>query len=639
MIRPFFTILFLSFSLAVFSSEDSLRSLYKENFRALKTKDTIAIVKSYKYLANYLSELNEIEKSNAYFTKGLELAQKANLKYDEGIICNILGNHASYVGNRQLAFSYYHKALKAFADIKNLDKVAMVMMNIGSEYENAGDYKTAIAYELKALKNKEASGETKNLAYYYQHIGQLFKETDVAKWKLYVDKAYAIAKRSDNTSPTTWAAIFNDLGGIAEHSVNYKEAYQWYDSMYVISKKYEHLNGMSTALSNRSILLKTDKRYNEALKSILEALTIAKKAGITYAIIADEIHASSILIDLNRYAEAKVHALAALELTQATKSYPEQEADAHRILAKVNEKTSSWSDAYFHLKAYREGLDSIRAVEVQEKVHELETKFQTSEKEKKIAKLNADNKLKSERLKRMGLLAVGLTIILVLFIVLVYVLWRRRKIILQKQQAELKQKLLRSQMNPHFIFNTLNAINQYIQTNKGLEASDYLAQYSKLMRQILENSAVELVSLETEIEFLGNYLAMQQLRFDKSFSYSIEIDEKIHPDLFEIPPMIAQPFIENAIEHGVRGITDGTINVRFKYDNNMLTLTVADNGKGFQSTTTQHIKHRSFALDITRERLNITGNNTEKLKIVSPDPQTGKGTVVIIEIPFKYYHD
>ncbi|MBV5342813.1 histidine kinase, partial [bacterium] len=193
--------------------------------------------------------------------------------------------------------------------------------------------------------------------------------------------------------------------------------------------------------------------------------------------------------------------------------------------------------------------------------------------------------------------------------------------------AELKQKLLRSQMNPHFMFNTLNAINQYIQTNKGHEASDYLAQYSRLMRQILENSAVEFVGLDVEIEFLQNYLVMQQLRFEKSFRFTIEIDKTIDPEQFEIPPMIAQPFIENAIEHGVRGVAGGEIRIHFGFENNTLTLTVADNGKGFQ-TSTQNINHKSFALDITRERLNIAGNNTEKLKISSPDPQTGKGTLV-----------
>jgi len=619
---------------ALLYADDSLQSLLKENYRALKTKDTAAIVKSYKYLADYLGELNEIEKSNQTFKKALLLAQKANLKNEIGIINNLLGNNASYEGDRQAALNYYHQALKAFTEIKNLDKVAMAMMNIGTEHESLGDYKTAIAFELKALKNKEASGQLKNLAYYYQHVGQLFKETDVAKWKFYVDKAYVIANKTDNTSLFTRAAIFNDLGGIAEKLNKHKEAYQWYDSMYVLSKKEKYLNGMSTALSNRSILLQTDKRYVEALKNSLEALNIAKQTERSYQILVDGVHVASILLDLNRFADAKKYAQESLDKAQGLKTYPEQEADAHRILAKINAKLGDWKAAYFHAQNYREGLDSIRATDVQKSMHDLEVKYQTSEKEKEIARLDNENKLNNLQLQRAQIIITSIVVIVLLLSLLAFVLYRRKQLKQQKQQAELKQKLLRSQMNPHFMFNTLNAINQYIQTNKGNEASDYLAQYSRLMRQILENSAVEFVGLDVEIEFLQNYLMMQQLRFEKSFSYTIEVDKAIDPEQFEIPPMIAQPFIENAIEHGVRGMVGGEISIQFGFENNSLTLTVADNGKGFQ-TSTQHVNHKSFALDITRERLNIAGNNTEKLKITSPNPQTGKGTLVSIDVPFK----
>lgn len=633
------SVLFLFF-VTTLNADDSLQSLYKENIRALKTRDTAAIVKSYKYLANYLGELNEPEKSTQTFKKALDLAQKANIKNDIGIIHNILGNNASYDGNRQVALSHYHLALKAFAEIKNLDKVAMALMNIGTEYESIGDYKMAIAYELKALKNKEASGELKNLAYYYQHVGQLFKETDVKEWKYYVDKAYSLSKHADNVTVPTRVAIFNDLGGVAEKLKKYPEAYQWYDSMYILSKNEEYLNGMSTALSNRSILLQSDKRYVEALQNILEALSIAKETERTYPIIVDGIHASSILLDLNRPAEAKKYALESLKLAQEKKSYPEQEADAHRILATINEKTGDWKSAYSHLQSYRDGLDSIRNTDVQKTVHELETKFQTSEKEKQITKLDADNKLKNARLERIKILVLSLIIIVLLVLVLIYSLWRRRKVIHQKAQSELKQKLLRSQMNPHFLFNTLNAINQYIQTNQGTIASDYLARYAKLMRQILENSAVEYVTLENEIEFLNNYLVLQQLRFSHSFNYDILVDDNIDAGSIEIPPMIAQPFIENAIEHGLRGLSvEGKLKIEFSQKDKKLILKVTDNGKGIDMSinNSENNNHRSFAMEITRERLLVLDEKNENIQIESPVSETGAGTCITIYMPYKNY--
>jgi tetratricopeptide (TPR) repeat protein len=626
---------FIYFHLYLFA-DDSLQSLYRTVNKNAKTKDTAQLVESYKYLGDYLSETSDFEKSNLYLQKGLDLAQKANIKREIGILSNLLATNASYDGNRHLALSYYHRALKAFTDTRDLDKVAMILMNMGSEYEFMGNYKYAIAYTLKAIENKERSGVKKNLAYYYQSLGQLFKETNRAKWKFYVEKAYQIAQNSTEERVSTRAAIFNDLGGIAQREKNNKQAYIWYDSLIVLAEANDYQNGLATAYSNRSHVYKSEKKLDKALADMLKAMEIGYKLERNYLKITEHTNAANILIEMNRPAEAKMHASKALALASSLKTYPEEEAAAHLALALIGEKTRNWELAYKHYNAYKEGLDSIRAADVQKNMQQLEVKYQTSEKEKEIVRLDSENKLKNLKLQRIQLLTAAIVVVVLLLGILAFVLYRRKQLKYEKQQAELKQKLLRSQMNPHFMFNTLNAINQYIQTNKGLEASDYLAQYAKLMRQILENSAVEFVSLETEIEFLGNYLDMQQLRFEKSFTYTIEVDKSIDTEQFEIPPMIAQPFIENAIEHGVRGMADGEIRIRFSFDNNTLTLTVSDNGKGFQ-TTTQNVNHKSFALDITRERLNIAGNNTEKLRIASPDPQTGKGTLVTIDIPFKNY--
>ena len=140
-----------------------------------------------------------------------------------------------------------------------------------------GNYKSAIAYTLKAIKNKELSGVKKNLAYYYQHLGQLFKETDREKWKFYVEKAYQIAQHSTEERVSTRASIFNDLGGIAQREKNYNLAYAWYDSMIVISKAAEYNNGLATAYSNRSHVYKSENKLDKALIDILNALEIANK--------------------------------------------------------------------------------------------------------------------------------------------------------------------------------------------------------------------------------------------------------------------------------------------------------------------------------------------------------------------------
>ena len=270
--------------------------------------------------------------------------------------------------------------------------------------------------------------------------------------------------------------------------------------------------------------------------------------------------------------------------------------------------------------------------ELSDLITELETKYQTAEKELNIRQLEHENQIKNSRLHKTRQLVLGLLIIFLLSGLVIVLLNRRKRLKHEKLQVELKQKLLRSQMNPHFLFNTLNAINHYIQTNQGIIASDYLARYSKLMRQILENSSVEYVTLDNEVSFLKNYLSLQQLRFNQSFDFTITVDKTLNPEMVEIPPMIAQPFVENAIEHGLREkTTDGFLNIDFRLDLNRLLLTITDNGKGYYTTHDKSNEHRSFAINITSERL----GKKNAIHIESPILEQSDGTKISIIVPFK----
>jgi sensor histidine kinase YesM len=146
----------------------------------------------------------------------------------------------------------------------------------------------------------------------------------------------------------------------------------------------------------------------------------------------------------------------------------------------------------------------------------------------------------------------------------------------------MQQRLLRSQMNPHFLFNSLASIQNFIIKEKPSLASDYLGRFSKLMRQILNSTAVEYVPLEEEISSIENYLALQKVRYRDMFDYTLEVDEEIDTETTRIPPMLAQPFIENAIEHGIlhKG-SKGNIGVRFNLENDQVRVfEVEDDGIG-----------------------------------------------------------
>jgi len=217
------------------------------------------------------------------------------------------------------------------------------------------------------------------------------------------------------------------------------------------------------------------------------------------------------------------------------------------------------------------------------------------------------------------------------------------------QATGLQLKALRAQMNPHFVFNALNSVQNFITSNDNTLAAKYLAQFAHLMRQSLEYSELEIISLEKEIEFLKNYLEINQnLRFENKMSHSLEVDEDIEEDIFGVPTMIIQPYIENAIEHGIRSKKKGHILVKFELaDENTILCIVEDNGVGrkrareLQMENPNFKDHRSLGTKITYERLDILNKSKghlkrEVVKIIDlSDEKTGKasGTRVEVLIP------
>ncbi len=221
--------------------------------------------------------------------------------------------------------------------------------------------------------------------------------------------------------------------------------------------------------------------------------------------------------------------------------------------------------------------------------------------------------------------------------------------LLRHQSTGLQLKALRSQMNPHFMYNALNAIQSFITSNEVTDAAKYLAKFAKLMRQSLDYSDMEIISLEKEIEFLENYLLInQKLRFEDNIRFKIKVDDEIEEDIMGIPTMIIQPYIENAIEHGLRSKKDGLVKVEFKlYDDNTILCVIEDNGIGrdkvreLQELDQYSLVHESKGTRITKERLEILNKSRKKgvfIKTIDlKDKKTNKaaGTRVEIQVPIE----
>ncbi|MFA5418129.1 MAG: two-component regulator propeller domain-containing protein [Bacteroidales bacterium] len=241
-------------------------------------------------------------------------------------------------------------------------------------------------------------------------------------------------------------------------------------------------------------------------------------------------------------------------------------------------------------------------------------------------------------------------LVIVLFITVLFLYVKRREYEhkLQRKAIELQQRVFRLQMNPHFMGNSLLAIQNFIYGRDPKEAGNYLSDFARLFRLILNNSKSEFILLSKELETLELYLRLQNMRFPGKFDYTFEIDDAIDPEEFLIPPMLAQPMIENAIEHGLfTKVGKGTLKIRFLHGDQHLIFEVDDDGIGLTAARKLNLiqdTHQSTALQITRERIEILGkryrfNVLFEVKEKLGDNNQSLGTIVRFTLPYRYSTD
>jgi len=202
---------------------------------------------------------------------------------------------------------------------------------------------------------------------------------------------------------------------------------------------------------------------------------------------------------------------------------------------------------------------------------------------------------------------------------------------IKEEIRQLELQALRAQMNPHFIFNCLTSIQNFIQHNESESAMTYLAKFAKLVRQTLNASSEEIHSLQDELNMLENYLALEQLRFKELFVYEFQIEKGLDPMSISIPPMLMQPLVENSIKHGFQGIAyQGRILISISRENRAVQIAIEDNGKGI-NVKTLNGKRKSFGSSIAARRLELINLTNAELEVSTPP--SGQGTRVSMTIP------
>jgi tetratricopeptide (TPR) repeat protein len=320
-------------------------------------------------------------------------------------------------------------------------------------------------------------------------------------------------------------------------------------------------------------------------------------------------------------------------------------AGAYQILMRIREQQGQYQKALRVNIQLNKINDSIANFQKRTEILDLQYKYQAGQKDDEIKLLSQENQIQSFKISRSRLILFSVIAISILLLFILILVSRQNSIKSGRKVAEFKQRLLRSQMNPHFIFNSLTSVQDFILQQDDIKASIYLSRFSDLVRNILHDSQQEFIKLDEEIRTIENYLELQKIRFPDKFDYNIEIDQQVNSESLLVPPMLAQPFIENSIEHGFKQKEDkGQINIAIRQNIHGLLIQIADNGIGREAAMrmmkAQSPDHKSMATGITLERIDVINRKKKRkisLDIIDLKDKSGEatGTKVVIEIPFE----
>ena len=451
--------------------------------------------------------------------------------------------------------------------------------------------------------------------------------------------------------------ILGALGKSYEKTLHTKKAIKYYQKALICFYRIDDFEGVAAIhkylgksyfLDNNLNL--AEKNYDLS-KSYLEEINKEEQLAELYH------YQAELALEKGNYQKAKGLINKSIKL-RSKKGDAIELYNSYLLLSKISKSLKNYKEAHFYLEKYTKYQDSLNIQRTRERLAELSELYQSEQKEKRILEQQKEIKeqaneqlikiqqLENTKLRNKQIITI-LVFSFVLFIsILVIVYFKRKQEKLQKQQreVELKQTLLRSQMNPHFIFNSMSIIQSYIYDNDLTNSSKFLVNFSRLIRLILENSAKEFIKLNIEVEILERYLKIQKKRFEERFNYEIINDDSIDTSSILIPPMLLQPFIENSLEHGeLNKVKDGKIRITFKIENDLLIFVIEDNGIGRQAAARKKNNdnfndHSSMAIDITNSRIELLNDKYKKagfLSIQDLNDDGESGTKVTIATPFQ----
>lgn len=506
---------------------------------------------------------------------------------------------------------YYKNALHEYETVKDSFNIFYCRYRIGETITYDGKHPDeSLGWHLPGAAYFERVKEYDMAAYANFEISKLYKEKGQASlWQKHLDKSAELNKIAKDT--------LLDIIILSEQCNEWKAQNDW------------------------NKIIPEGKRMIELSRKIKEPVFI--KVGLVFV--------AAGLLEQGKPEEALPYLQESAGITNVTRdAIPE----TYRLLTICYLRLMNVEEAERSLALYKHTADSIAAQNTSDNYQRILVQFETEKKEAMIAALQNENILKGKLSRNQKLFIILLATSLALVLIAVWAFSRnyrkRRKLEKQlleqqvkhaqqlqhekeekmtsdfnKQLAEVQLTALSAQMNPHFIFNCMNSIQKFVLKNEKTKALEFLQNFSELMRHVLDNSSKTKVALDEEITMLEKYMMLERQRLDNQFDYNIEIAPHLQTDFFEVPGMVIQPYVENAIWHGLMNLPErqagknekGNLLLKFEKQNGFLKCIVQDNGVGRKKAAEMEKgrspKHKSFGMTIAKRRLELLQKENEKL--------------------------
>lgn len=559
--------------------------------KTLKTTDSLSQF-------NYEKSINILD-SLQNNLKGLTPQQNALILFKKGEIY--------YLNDLFLeAINTHKKAKDLFINLNDNYNTTRSLITLSAANLRFNNLEKAQEFALEALKNASSLKDKRLLAKANNLLFQLhFTLKDYPKALEYIKKADNIFTNQNDT--TSIIAIKSNIAGIYLKQKEYNKALLAYQEALELGKNIKSPQTIVKLLNNIGYTYIETEQYASAAKFLEAAISVNKNISVINGAPYKGLGFTYFLN--NDFVTAKAYYKKAIEIFEENKDTPQQIQILDKLIT-IAIRTNKPEEAL----AYQQKRDLLQIKqhnkETERLLHFSNVKYKAKEKEAELLFLK---QIADKNRIIYGSLFAALLLLLVLLGAYLYI----TKLKAANKASKLEQSLLRMQMNPHFIFNTLAAIQNITLEKDPIKSSNYIAKFAKLIRQNFDYVRKESIRLEREINMISNYIETQQLRFDYAFDYVLKVAKDCDVQTLKVPPMLLQPFLENAIEYGLKEKKQGgVLELSIYKEDTKLCFVITDNGLGRSHQSKTKKDKELHATDVFIERLKLRKKGEEKSFVI-----------------------